>query len=144
MIWERFMEQKTSHHSDFDKRTALKKGLQRKPNNYEDSLIQSGKTESQLVVSLYYFCNSLFTLFQTINFGIDDTSSSDKTFSTASICCFARGWLRFIAMYYKTNFIQQYLVNTFTIFYLMSTTCTKSDDSAISSNVALKAATCRK
>lgn len=96
------------------------------------------------VVSLYYFCNSLFTLFQTINFGIDDTSSSDKTFSTASICCFARGWLRFIAMYYKTNFIQQYLVNTFTIFYLMSTTCTKSDDSAISSNVALKAATCRK
>ena len=49
------MEQKTSHHSDFDKRTALKKGLQRKPNNYEDSHIQSGKTESQLVVSLYFF-----------------------------------------------------------------------------------------
>lgn len=34
------------------------------------------------------------TLFQTINFGIDDnTSSSDKTLSTASICCSARGWL---------------------------------------------------
>lgn len=29
------------------------------------------------------------TLFQTISFGIDETSSSDKTWSTASTCCSA-------------------------------------------------------
>jgi hypothetical protein len=34
---------------------------------------------------------SLFTLFQTINLGIDTTSGFERTFSTASICCFGYG-----------------------------------------------------
>lgn len=53
------MEQKTSHHLDFDKRTAPKKGLQRKPNNYEDSHIQSGKTESRLFHFITFVTPSL-------------------------------------------------------------------------------------
>jgi hypothetical protein len=87
---------KTCHHLEFGKRIAQKKGLQTKPNNNEDSHKQRRKTESQSVVSLYYFCNpteniSLFTLFQTINLGIDTTSGFQRTFSTASICCFGYG-----------------------------------------------------
>ena len=31
------MEKRTCHHLEFGKRTAQKKGLQKKPNNYEDS-----------------------------------------------------------------------------------------------------------
>lgn len=41
---------------------------------------------------------SSFTLFHTINLGIEDASSSDRTFSTASICCSASGWLQLIVV----------------------------------------------
>lgn len=87
------------------------------------------------------------TLFQIINFGIDDTSSSERTLSTASICCSARGWLHLTVVYNK---IQLFLIITeldpissLISLYLISTTCTKSDDSDISSSVALNAATYR-
>lgn len=87
------------------------------------------------------------TLFQIINFGIDDTSSSERTLSTASICCSARGWLHLTVVYNK---IQLFLIimeldpiSSLISLYLISTTCTKSDDSDISSSVALNAATYR-
>ena len=54
------------------------------------------KNKCQSVVSHYYFCNpteniSLFTLFQTVNLGIDTTFGFERTFSIASICCFGYG-----------------------------------------------------
>ena len=45
------MEKKTCHHLKFAKRTAQKKGQQKKPNNYGNSHKQRQKTKSQSVVS---------------------------------------------------------------------------------------------
>lgn len=86
-------------------------------------------------------------MFHNINFGIDDVSSSERTFSTASICCSASGWLNKMAKEDKELMLDIVLTThsyQMDLLYLMSTTCTKIEDSAISSSVALKAATYRK
>lgn len=81
------------------------------------------------------------TLFQTIIFGIDFASSSERTFSTASICCSASGWLQYMEITIRSQWTSYKDACLSSEIYLISTTCTRSDDSEISSSVALKAAT---